>query len=136
VARRELHADDGDEHVERVVREGHRLGVALDEAHGDAGFLGAGTADLEQLGNEVQGGHLGAGLGGRDGGVAGARGDVEQLLARLHGGSGEGGLGDRDHVGIGDGGVVAGSPGGAVAGLELDDLGSGGEGHARSFQNR
>ncbi len=57
------------------------MGVGLDPLQLDARRLGAGAAGVEQLRGEVAGDHLGARLGGRDRGVAGAGGDVEDALA-------------------------------------------------------
>ena len=56
MVRREHRADAGHDHVEAVVGERQRLGVALDPVQLDPPLGGDPAADLEQLGRQVRGG--------------------------------------------------------------------------------
>ena len=73
--------------VERVVGERKLLGVRLDPFDLDPGRRGLPPPAFEQLGNEIEPGHLGAGARCGKRGVAGAASDVEHVHAARDGGA-------------------------------------------------
>ena len=119
VVGREHRADRRDHDVEGLVGEREVLGVALDPVELEAGSPRAAPSRLEQLGRQVERGHDGARGGGRQRGVARARGDVEHRLPRLDAGRFDDAVAERQQPGLHHRGVVAGRPDRAVAGLEL-----------------
>jgi hypothetical protein len=83
VARRELHAEGGEDAIEALVLEGERLGVALHPVDGDAVALGPPARGLEQLGRQVRGRRPARRRRGpATAMLPGARRDVEHVEAR------------------------------------------------------
>ncbi len=107
---REHHPDRGDDDVEAVVLEGKVVGVGLGPLQLDSLGLGAGAAGVEELGGEVAGDDVGAGLRRRDRGVAGAGGDVEDAHARADPGGLDQARPEGQEEGLDHRGVIAGGP--------------------------
>jgi hypothetical protein len=126
VPRGELDAEDREDFVERRAGEREIFGVSHHELELDSGPVGAVSGDVEQLGHEIEPGHLGrARCFQRH--VAGSGGDVEDLVAGIDA-DGREQMRRRDVIDVlGDARVVACRPRGAVDVLQCCD-GIGGRG--------
>jgi hypothetical protein len=121
----EHHADRGQHVVDRLVRDGQRLGVRLPEVDGESLRVRAPARGLEQGGHVVDAEDVGEAAGRGDGDVTGSGRDVQDAGAgaRLDGVDERLRQGNRQP---GDPAVVTAAPGGVLLGLELVEGGDGG----------
>jgi hypothetical protein len=119
MVRREHRADARHDDVEGRVLERQVLGVGLRPLQREPLGFGDAAAGLEQLGREVAGGDVRAGLRGADGSVPGSGRDVEHLHPGADAARLDEDRAQRQQEGLDHPRVVARRPHLAMAGLEL-----------------